>query len=64
MEGLGAGTGRPRWSRRQESNLYFTLRRHAHYPLCYGEGWSILGCAPRVEGARVLWGGCLALMGG
>ncbi len=26
-----------RWSRRQESNLYFTLRRHAHYPLCYGE---------------------------
>ena len=24
------------WSRRQESNLYFTLRRHAHYPLCYG----------------------------
>lgn len=21
----------------QESNLYFTLRRHAHYPLCYGE---------------------------
>lgn len=25
------------WSRQQESNLYFTLRRHAHYPLCYGE---------------------------
>ena len=47
MEGLGAGTGRPRWSRRQESNLYFTLRRHAHYPLCYGEGWGILGCPPK-----------------
>ena len=25
------------WSRRQESNLYPTLRRHVHYPLCYGE---------------------------
>ena len=35
------------WSRRQESNLYFTLRRHAHYPLCYGEGRGILGAALR-----------------
>lgn len=26
-----------KWSRRQESNLYPTLRRHVHYPLCYGE---------------------------
>jgi ATP-binding cassette subfamily F protein uup len=25
------------WSLRQESNLYPTLRRHVHYPLCYGE---------------------------
>lgn len=25
------------WSRRQESDLYPTLRRHVHYPLCYGE---------------------------
>ena len=25
------------WSRRQGSNLYPTLRRHVHYPLCYGE---------------------------
>ncbi len=25
------------WSRRQESDLYLTLRRHVHYPLCYGE---------------------------
>ena len=24
-------------SRRQESNLYFTLRRHTFYPLNYGE---------------------------
>ena len=25
------------WSRRQESNLYLTLRRHTFYPLNYGE---------------------------
>lgn len=25
------------WSRRQESNLYRTLRRHVFYPLNYGE---------------------------
>ena len=25
------------WPRRQESNLYFTLRRHTFYPLNYGE---------------------------
>ena len=25
------------WSRQQESNLHPTLRRHVHYPLCYGE---------------------------
>jgi hypothetical protein len=25
------------WSPRQESNLDPTLRRHVHYPLCYGE---------------------------
>ena len=25
------------WPRQQESNLYFTLRRHAFYPLNYGE---------------------------
>ena len=25
------------WPRRQGSNLYPTLRRHVHYPLCYGE---------------------------
>jgi len=31
-----------KWSRRQESNLYPTLRRHVHYPLCYGEkSWKI-----------------------
>ena len=26
-----------RWSPRLESNQYPTLRRHVHYPLCYGE---------------------------
>ena len=31
MESVGC------WSRRQESNLNPTLRRHVHYPLCYGE---------------------------
>ena len=25
------------WPRQQESNLYFTLRRHTFYPLNYGE---------------------------
>jgi hypothetical protein len=25
------------WSPRLESNQYPTLRRHVHYPLCYGE---------------------------
>jgi hypothetical protein len=25
------------WSLRLESNQYPTLRRHVHYPLCYGE---------------------------
>ena len=25
------------WPRQQESNLYFTLRRHMFYPLNYGE---------------------------
>jgi hypothetical protein len=29
------------WSPRQESNLYPTLRRHVHYPLCYGEDAAI-----------------------
>ena len=28
---------RKSWPRRQESNLYFTLRRHTFYPLNYGE---------------------------
>ena len=35
------------WSRRQESNLYLTLRRRVHYPLCYGEVgayFSAMGC--------------------
>ena len=27
----------PDWSPRLESNQYPTLRRHVHYPLCYGE---------------------------
>lgn len=29
------------WYPQQESNLYLTLRRHVHYPLCY-EGNSLL----------------------
>jgi hypothetical protein len=29
---------RGRWSPRLESNQYPTLRRHVHYPLCYGVG--------------------------
>lgn len=32
-----AAAGGREWSPRQESNLYPTLRRHVHYPLCYGE---------------------------
>ena len=36
---MGAAVGgvRERWSPRLESNQYPTLRRHVHYPLCYGE---------------------------
>ena len=34
------------WPPRQESNLYLTLRRRVHYPLCYEEVARILApCA-------------------
>ena len=29
------------WSRQQESNLHYTLRRHGYYPLYYGETSSL-----------------------
>jgi hypothetical protein len=38
----------------------WSLRRHAQYSLCYGEGRDILGADPLVHGAWVLLGGCLA----
>ena len=31
------------WPRQQESNLYFTLRRHTFYPLNYGESEVVVG---------------------
>ena len=33
----GVGQSREGWSLRLESNQYPALRRHVHYPLCYGE---------------------------
>lgn len=32
-------SGESDWPPRQESNLYRTLRRRVHYPLCYEEAW-------------------------
>ncbi len=38
------------WPRQQESNLYFTLRRHTFYPLNYGE------VSERCMGIRLWYG--------
>lgn len=57
------------WSPRLESNQYPTLRRHVHYPLCYGEeaGSAKSGNAsqdelailwPRPEDRHKSWIGC------
>ena len=37
MGNVGVAAGGGGWSPRLESNQYPTLRRHVHYPLCYGE---------------------------
>ena len=39
----------PKWSPRQESNLYLTLRRHPFYPLNYEEDGALYG----LDGARL-----------
>jgi hypothetical protein len=42
-------------SPRQESNLYPTLRRRVHYPLCYEE---VGGYCSRIATLGALAGGC------
>jgi hypothetical protein len=55
-----AAPGQPVWkSRHRESNADPTLRRHVHYPLCYGESGAHFSrgcqihccCEARPEGA-------------
>jgi hypothetical protein len=48
QEHFKAWQGNPQnWSLRLESNQYPTLRRHVHYPLCYGEDARTAGCPGR-----------------
>ena len=53
------------WSRRQESNLYFTLRRHASDPLDDGELRKKIGSLdhiiPSQENPKLIWDFCKKL---